>query len=261
MNNFIKPSAELKIAIEASKAAAEVIKKYYQGNFQVEIKNDQTPVTEVDIQAEKIIKEIILNAFPDHGFYGEETNRENHDSDFLWLVDPIDGTKGFVRGYPFFSTQIALMHKSQIVLGVSNAPIFEEIIFAELGKGSWIDNHRTKVSKTSKIESSTISTGNLKSLALSEKWSNFGKIVSRIDRIRGYGDFYHYHLLATGKIDAVIESDVNILDVAALSIIISESGGVFTDLNGKKPDLNIKSILAANPILHPEIKSHLDGHS
>ena len=261
MNNFIKPSAELKIAIEASKAAAEVIKKYYQGNFQVEIKNDQTPVTEVDIQAEKIIKEIILNAFPDHGFYGEETNRENHDSDFLWLVDPIDGTKGFVRGYPFFSTQIALMHKSQIVLGVSNAPIFEEIIFAELGKGSWIDNHRTKVSKTSKIESSTISTGNLKSLALSEKWSNFGKIVSRIDRIRGYGDFYHYHLLATGKIDAVIESDVNILDVAALSIIINESGGVFTDLNGKKPDLNIKSILAANPILHPEIKSHLDGHS
>lgn len=261
MNNFIKPSAELKIAIEASKAAAEVIKKYYQGNFQVEIKNDQTPVTEVDIQAEKIIKEIILNAFPDHGFYGEETNRENHDSDFLWLVDPIDGTKGFVRGYPFFSTQIALMHKSQIILGVSNAPIFEEIIFAELGKGSWIDNHRTKVSKTSKIESSTISTGNLKSLALSEKWSNFGKIVSRIDRIRGYGDFYHYHLLATGKIDAVIESDVNILDVAALSIIISESGGVFTDLDGKKPDLNIKSILAANPILHPEIKSHLDGHS
>lgn len=261
MNNFIKPSAELKIAIEASKAAAEVIKKYYQGNFQVEIKNDQTPVTEVDIQAEKIIKEIILNAFPDHGFYGEETNRENHDSDFLWLVDPIDGTKGFVRGYPFFSTQIALMHKSQIILGVSNAPIFEEIIFAERGKGSWIDNHRTKVSKTSKIESSTISTGNLKSLALSEKWSNFGKIVSRIDRIRGYGDFYHYHLLATGKIDAVIESDVNILDVAALSIIISESGGVFTDLNGKKPDLNIKSILAANPILHPEIKSHLDGHS
>lgn len=261
MNNFIKPSAELKIAIEASKAAAEVIKKYYQGNFQVEIKNDQTPVTEVDIQAEKIIKEIILNAFPDHGFYGEETNRENHDSDFLWLVDPIDGTKGFVRGYPFFSTQIALMHKSQIILGVSNAPIFEEIIFAELGKGSWIDNHRTKVSKTSKIESSTISSGNLKSLALSEKWSNFGKIVSRIDRIRGYGDFYHYHLLATGKIDAVIESDVNILDVAALSIIISESGGVFTDLDGKKPDLNIKSILAANPILHPEIKSHLDGHS
>ena len=261
MNNFIKLSAELEIAIEASKAAAEVIRKYYQGNFQVEIKNDQTPVTEVDIQAEKIIKEIILNAFPDHGFYGEETNRENHDSDFLWLVDPIDGTKGFVRGYPFFSTQIALMHKDQIILGVSNAPIFEEIIFAELGKGSWIDNHRTKVSKTSKIESSTISTGNLKSLALSEKWSNFGKIVSRIDRIRGYGDFYHYHLLATGKIDAVIESDVNILDIAALSIIISESGGVFTDLNGKKPDLNITSTLAANPILHPEIKSHLDGHT
>ena len=82
MNNLIKPSHELKIAIEASRAAAKIIKKYYQGNFQVEIKNDQTPVTEVDILAEKTIKEIILNAFPDHGFYGEETDRENQDSDF-----------------------------------------------------------------------------------------------------------------------------------------------------------------------------------
>ena len=209
-----------------------------------------TPVTEVDIKAENTIKDIILNAFPDYGFYGEETCRENKNSEYTWLVDPIDGTKGFVRGYPFFSTQIALMHHEEIILGVSNAPIFDEIIFAEKGKGAWMNNKQMHISNTKDIVSSTISTGNLKTIALSENWMNLGKIVSKADRIRGYGDFYHYHLLASGKIDVVIESDVNILDVAALSLIIEESGGVFTDFQGESPNLDTTSVIASNPILY-----------
>ena len=87
-----------------------------------------------------------------------------------------------------------------------------------------------------------------------------GNIVERADRIRGYGDFYHYHLLAAGKIEAVIESDVNILDIAALSIIVTEAGGVFTDLNGNKPDLHTRSVLAANPALHAEYLASLRGY-
>jgi len=97
-------------------------------------------------------------------------------------------------------------------------------------------------------------------LAETSGWSALGDIVARSDRIRGYGDFYHYHLLAAGKIEAVIESDVNILDVAALSIIITEAGGVFTNLNGATPDLEIRSVLAANPALHAEYLRTLKGH-
>ena len=219
-----------------------------------------TPVTEVDIKAENTIKDIILNAFPDYGFYGEETCRENKNSEYTWLVDPIDGTKGFVRGYPFFSTQIALMHHGEIILGVSNAPIFDEIIFAEKGKGAWMNNKQMHISNTKDIVSSTISTGNLKTIALSENWMNLGKIVSKADRIRGYGDFYHYHLLASGKIDVVIESDVNILDVAALSLIIEESGGVFTDFQGKRSNLDTTSVIASNPNLYSSIKKELIGN-
>ena len=252
-------SNELVTAIDASNAAAKLIRSYFKGNFNIDLKEDMTPVTEVDIKAENTIKEIILNAFPDYGFYGEETRRENENSVYTWLVDPIDGTKGFVRGYPFFSTQIALMRHDEIILGVSNAPIFDEIIFAEKGKGAWMDNKKIHISNTKDIVSSTISTGNLKTIAESENWKNLGKIVSKADRIRGYGDFYHYHLLASGKIDVVIESDVNILDVAALSLIIEESGGVFTDFQGKSSNLDITSVIASNPILYSHIKKELIG--
>ena len=253
-------SKELVTAIDASNAAAKLIRSYFKGNFNVDIKKDMTPVTEVDIKAENTIKEIILNTFPDYGFYGEETCRENKNSEYTWLVDPIDGTKGFVRGYPFFSTQIALMHHDEIILGVSNAPIFDEIIFAEKGKGAWMNNKQMHISNTKDIVSSTISTGNLKTIAQSENWMNLGKIVSKADRIRGYGDFYHYHLLASGKIDVVIESDVNILDVAALSLIIEESGGVFTDFQGESPNLDTTSVIASNPILYTSIKKELIGN-
>ena len=253
-------SKELVTAIDASNAAARLIRSYFKGNFNVDIKEDMTPVTEVDIKAENTIKDIILNAFPDYGFYGEETCRENKNSEYTWLVDPIDGTKGFVRGYPFFSTQIALLHHGEIILGVSNAPIFDEIIFAEKGKGAWMNNKQMHISNTKDIVSSTISTGNLKTIALSENWMNLGKIVSKADRIRGYGDFYHYHLLASGKIDVVIESDVNILDVAALSLIIEESGGVFTDFQGKRSNLDTTSVIASNPNLYSSIKKELIGN-
>ena len=104
-----------------------------------------------------------------------------------------------------------------------------------------------------------MSTGNLKSLAATPGWAELGHVVTRADRIRGYGDFYHYHLLAAGKIEAVIESDVNILDIAALSIIVTESGGVFTDLNGEAPNLETRSVLAANPALHETYLGMLKG--
>ena len=116
------------------------------------------------------------------------------------------------------------MHKGQIILGVSNGCMFDELIYAERNNGSWFNHEKISVSDINNIDSSSISTGNLKSLASSKGWAKLGDIVKRSDRIRGYGDFYHYHLLAMGKIEAVIESDVNILDIAALSVIIEEAG-------------------------------------
>jgi histidinol-phosphatase len=253
-------SAYLRTALDAAQKAAEISRAYYAGNFTVTTKEDRTPVTQADVECEQAIRAIILDAFPDHGFYGEETGRTQDDADYLWLVDPIDGTKGFVRQYPFFSTQIALMHHGQIVLGVSSGTMMDELAWAESGCGAWLNGKRLKISRIDDPDQAAVSTGNLKSLAGSDGWSALGGIVHRADRIRGYGDFYHYHLLAAGKIEAVIESDVNILDIAALSIIVTEAGGLFTDLNGDPVDLDTRSVLAANPSLHEKYLWLLRGH-
>ena len=252
-------SEQLDVALEAVCAAAEISRHYFAGNFTVTTKADMTPVTQADVECEQAIRDIILDRFPEHGFYGEETGRTQENADYLWLVDPIDGTKGFVRQYPFFSTQIALMHKGEIILGVSSGTMFDELAWAEKGRGAWLNGECLTVSDIADPDRAAISTGNLKSLAASPGWDRLGEVVARADRIRGYGDFYHYHLLAAGKIETVIESDVNILDIAALSIIVTEAGGVFTDLNGKAPGLEIRSVLAANKSLHAHFLKLLKG--
>lgn len=249
MNNASK-SEFLQVALAAAQTAADISRDYFKGNFTVTTKADQTPVTQADIECEQAIRQLILERFPEHGFFGEETGSSRQDAEYLWLVDPIDGTKAFVRQYPFFSTQIALMHNGEIILGVSSGTMMGELAWAEKGCGAWLNDAPLNVSTIDDPDRAAVSTGNLRSLANSAGWSNLGTILGRADRTRGYGDFYHYHLLAAGKIEAVIESDVNILDIAALSIIVREAGGVFTDLQGGQPALDTRSVLASNAKLY-----------
>ena len=240
----------LDVARAAAAAAAEVIRHYYRRGVAVEIKSDQTPVTIADREAEVAIKRILRHAFPEHAVYGEELGREG-ESDFLWLIDPIDGTKAFVRGYPMFSSQIALMHCGALVLGVSCAPQYGETTWARAGGGAFLDGSPIHVATTAEFGPSTaISIGNVKTLTGDARWNVLGDLIRRSGRIRGYGDFLHYHLLARGCIDLVIESDVNILDVAALAVIVREAGGTFTDLAGVELTLDTTSVLAGTPALH-----------
>ncbi|NGX15969.1 inositol monophosphatase family protein [Wenzhouxiangella sp. XN24] len=246
-------SRYLQVALEAAHAAAEVIRHYYRDGVEVSIKADATPVTRADVESEEVIRRAISTAFPDHGFYGEETGSHALDAEYLWLVDPIDGTRSFVRGYPFFSTQIALMHRGEIVVGVSSAPAFEQIAWAERGQGAVLDGHACRISQVHALEDAAVSSGNLRTLAGGPRWADWAQVVQRVARIRGYGDFYHYHLLAAGRIDAVLESDVNILDIAALSLIVTEAGGVFTDLDGGPVTLETTSVLAGNPRIYAAV--------
>jgi len=242
-------SEPLNAALEAAEAAAAILKAGYRSGVAVTIKADRTPVTDVDIAAEHAILEVLSRRFPDFGFYGEETGRSGSGST-LWIVDPLDGTKSFVRGYPFFSTQIALMRDGEFVLGVSSAPVYGELAWAERGGGAWLNGQRLNVSSTNSLEDAALSAGNLKSLARSSAWPRWGSVVSSLSRVRGYGDFLHYHMLASGMIDAVVESDVSIWDIAALTTIIEEAGGQFTDLAGKPVGLATTSVLATNGPLH-----------
>ena len=253
----MNPSPELQAALDAAAQAASIARSMYQRNVEVRIKADKSPVTEADVRCETAIREILEARFPTYGFFGEETVSRGLDAENLWLVDPIDGTKAFVREYPMFSTQIALMRRGEIVLGVSSAPVYGELAFAERGCGAFLNGKDLAVSQIDELEAAALSAGNLKSLASGGRWGRYGALVARVNRIRGYGDFLHYHLLAAGKIDAVIESDVNILDIAASVAIVSEAGGHFTDLGGAPITLQSNSVLATNGRLHASVLAAL----
>ncbi|MDE2084388.1 MAG: inositol-phosphate phosphatase [Xanthomonadaceae bacterium] len=242
----------LGVARQAAAAAAEVIRDHYARGVTAQIKADATPVTAADREAEIAIKDVLRTAFPDHAFYGEEFGREGA-GDLLWLIDPIDGTKAFLRGYPMFSTQIALMHHGELVLGVSGAPVYGETAWARKGGGAFLDGKPIRVSGAREFDAGTaISIGNVKTLTRDARWAALGELIRRSGRIRGYGDFLHYHLLARGCIDLVVESDVNILDIAALAVIVREAGGVFADLDGRALTLDTTSVLAGTPALHAQ---------
>ncbi len=251
--------AYLAAAREAAAAAARLIESYRlpAGGAAVEIeyKTDRSPVTAADRAAERCIRER-LAVFPGHRIYGEEYGTDIApdalaDCEFLWLIDPIDGTRSFVRGMPFYSVQIALMSYGKLQLGVSCAPAFGETAWALRGGGAWLNGAPLEASTCTSLADACVSTGNLKWPPYSDLWLKLGRLISGATYARGYGDFYPYHRLAAGALDLVVEQGVNILDVAALAVIVSEAGGIFTDLDGRPPAIGMDSVLAAaTPKLH-----------
>jgi histidinol-phosphatase len=253
----MKHSPELQAALDAAEKAAAIALSLYQRNVEVRIKADKSPVTEADVRCEIAIREIIEARFPTHGFYGEETGSRNQDAEYLWLVDPIDGTKAFVREYAMFSTQIALMRNGELLLGVSSAPAYGELSYAQRGQGAYLNGKPIRVSEIASMDAAFISTGNMKSLATGPQWQRYGAMIARASRIRGYGDFLHYHLLAAGKVDVVIETDVNILDIAACAAIVTEAGGRFTQLDGAPITLQSTTVLGTNGAMHAPVLAAL----
>ena len=264
-SNTLDLEKALAVAKTAAKQASTIALSHFKQPIQVERKHDASPVTIADRACEETIRRIILNDFPDHAIYGEEYGRSG-EHECLWLIDPIDGTRSFIRGLEFWSVQIALMLGDELILGVSAAPPFAETAWAVRGQGAWLATgensaEQLSVAETKAIDQMDLSLGNVRSLAKdTDGWSRIGALVQRASRTRGYGDFYPYHRLAAGRLDAVIESDVNILDIAALALIVQEAGGVMTELDGSPIGLNSTTVLAATPDLHPRLKARFhDG--
>jgi histidinol-phosphatase len=252
-------SKELQAALDAAEAAAEVIRAHYARGIGIRIKPDTSPVTEADVLAEKVIRGILGARFPAYGFYGEESGQHDMDAEAIWVVDPIDGTKCFVREIPFFSTQIALWRAGRPVLGVSSAPVFGELAWAEEGAGAFLNGRPIRVSDIADLSKATVSVGNIKAIARSRAWLGMGRLFDLAYSTRGYGDFVHYHLLARGALEVVIESDLSIYDFAALTVIIREAGGTGTDLKGQALTLTTKSVLATNGPMHEGVRALRDG--
>ena len=263
--NSVDLKHALKVAEQAANAAEQTIQSHQSdANWSVSYKLDDSPVTEVDIASEQAIKAVLMEQWSEAAFYGEETGRTpaqndttadaNH-SELLWLVDPIDGTKSFIRNMRYYSTQIALQIGGELSVGVSTAPAYGERLIASKGSGAYLNGTQVNCRNTTSLSEAFLSTGNLTRMAQNPaSWKVLGEIIPQVRRLRGYGDFCHYHQLCCGQTDLIIESDVNILDIAALTVAVREAGGVITDLTGATVGLETTSVLAAGTkALHDEV--------
>lgn len=249
----------LEIAIEAAKKAEEIILEYYKDNLRTDIKSDLSPVTKADVEAEEKIIAIIKNQFPSHGFLGEESVKNIEKKDYLWIIDPIDGTKNYLRKIPLFATQIALMKRGKLILGVSNAPLLKEMLYAEKGSGAYFNGSKIQVSPIKELDESYMLFGGVEYF---KKYGLLKNLISLIENTRGHrgiGDFWSYHLLAQGKVDIMMEAQTKIWDIAALKVIVEEAGGKVTDMKGNEVGLDTSSILATNEKLHQEVLDRLSS--
>lgn len=241
-------------AIGAVKAAEIEIMKYYAQALTVEIKADNTPVTEADRKAESIIRGFLHDKFPNHRFIGEEFGSDDlsHD-DYVWIIDPIDGTKNFTRGIPFWGTLLALWYQGNVIAGVINSPATGEMLYAEKGKGTYLNGKLVEVSVTATFDEAFMSYGSLKYFRVINRQQQLLNLGERMRWSRGVGDCWSYLMLAQGKIDCMAEGYVKIWDIAPMKIIIEEAGGKVTDLSGQPLTLDSTTVLATNGLLHDRV--------
>ena len=237
-------------ALEAARAAGEIAMKYYRGSFEVTIKADQTPVTQADREAEQAIRGILARATPGAGFLGEEFGEEGSTS-YRWIIDPIDGTKNFVRHIPIWAVLIALEEEGQVTTGVVHNPVTGELFWARKGEGAWANGERLRVSTCAAMKDAMLLHSSLNLLKRIGYWDGFVRLVDATSRQRGFGDYYGYCLVAAGKGEIYAEADLKPWDAAPMKILIEEAGGRLTDFEGK-PDIYTGSVLATNGLLHDE---------
>lgn len=253
------PSQFLAAALAAAKNAEEIITAGYTGDaMKVELKADETPVTLADRGAEKVIRETIKQAFPDHGFLGEEYGIEEGDSPYVWIIDPIDATKNYIRKIPIFGTQIALMKGEELVLGVSNAPLLNELLYAESGNGAFLNGKPIQVSDIAHPKDAMVCHGGLKWFVEKGTFPGIYNLINDAARTRGFGDFYMYHLVASARVDAVVEAAISIWDIAAITVIVREAGGKVTDIQGQAITKDTASLVATNGVLHNTLLNYFN---
>ncbi|HEY7139729.1 MAG TPA: inositol monophosphatase family protein [Methylomirabilota bacterium] len=250
----------LEAALEAARAGGAIALRYFRGDVRVMRKADRTPVTQADHEAEIAIVERLRPEFPDIGFLGEEFGAQGSQSR-RWIVDPIDGTKNFVRGIPFWATLLALEEDGEVTLGVVHSPATGELLWARRGQGAWAGEVPLRVSAVGDLGDAMLvhsSMSLLRPLDGGRWWDGFIRLVDRTDRQRGFGDYFGYTFVLRGQAEIMLEADVKAWDIAPFKVLFEEAGGRFTDFAGQ-PTIYSGTALASNGRLHDEALALLNG--
>jgi len=246
------------LAVEMARRAGDLARTYYESTFEVEHKADSSPVTIADKNAEKLVRDAVTAAFPNDGFLGEEFGDQPGSSGFRWVIDPIDGTKSFIRHVPIWATLIGLEYRGEQIGGVAYIPVFGMTYRALRGDGAYLNDRRIRVSNIRTLADSSLCYSSMGWFTRAGREDVFHTLYKQTKRQRGHGDFYGFVLVAEGAADIMIEHGVNPWDVAATKAIVEEAGGMFTDWNGN-PTIHTPDVLATNGVLHADILAILRG--
>ena len=236
------------------------MRRFRAVDLHVESKPDMTPVTDADLSVEESLRNVLGRSRPRDAILGEETGHTGS-SQRCWVIDPIDGTKNFVRGVPVWATLIGLMDEGEVITGVVSAPALGRRWWAARDGGAWAGRSLTKatacrVSRVTSLSDASLSFSELESWASDGRLNELLGLTQKVWRTRAYGDFWSHVLVAEGAVDISAEVDVSLWDLAALQIIVEEAGGAFTDLAGiPRPDSG--SVVCTNGLLHSEVLSLL----
>lgn len=237
---------------ELARESADFIMPHFANpDLRIETKDDATPVTIADRGAEKLLRERISQKYPGHGFIGEEFGNENEDAEFVWVLDPIDGTRAFTHGCPLFGTLICLMREGQPWIGAIHLPVSRQLIIGN-GKQAWMNGRPTLVRDTPRLRDALLLATDLKTPAEYQNGEAWERLVSRAGTVRTWGDCYGYALVAGGGADIMCDPVLSPWDLMALIPVIRGAGGVITDWQGNDAVAG-KSCVAAIPALHEQV--------
>ncbi len=237
--------------ILALKSGALISEYFGSHEVEVETKDDTSPVTIADREAELLIRKMIQNRFPDHGIIGEEFENEREDADYVWVIDPIDGTKTFTTAVPLFGTVICLKYKGDPIVGTVHQPILNQLLLGD-GENCWLNDKPVRVRKTSHIEEAVLLTSDALNPGRFKGDAKWNKLVQKVKLYRTWGDCYGYLLLATGWADIMVDPIVEPWDFQAMIPIIRGANGCITNWEGEDP-LNGNSVVASNKVLHRKV--------
>ncbi len=242
---------ELTFAHSLADRAAEIAMGFYQGEFEVHIKPDSTPVTEADLAVESMIRSRLAEEFPSDAVLGEEHGLVGTGSR-VWVVDPIDGTKNFAAGIQIWATLVALLVDGEPVLGLVGAPALGERYGAASGGGATLNGERIHVSDRASLSECLVSHASLDEWRTGPNAAGFAALTAGAARTRGFGDFWGHALVARGAADVMVEAELRTWDWAALAPLVREAGGAVTQLDGTRP-ADRGSVLTTNGAVHDEV--------
>jgi histidinol-phosphatase len=245
-------------AVEAARRAGQVALRYYDAVLTVEWKSDHSPVTAADRETEQALRTALLGAFPGDGFLGEEYGDTPGRSGFRWIIDPIDGTRSFVRGIPLWATLVGLEYRGEQIAGVVEVPALGHTYRALRGDGAYRGDRRLRVSEVSDLGEAMLFYSGISWFTRAGKEAEFLELARRTQRQRGFGDFYGFVLVAQGSGEVMVEHGVHPWDVAAIKPLVEEAGGRYSDWDGG-PSINRPDVLISNGRLHEEVLALLRG--